>query len=86
MWPYLPSHDYEQLKETIARLLWKNFKKNNHPFIHPESIDGLAEQVAEKHDMELHDARQYIICLAARRALAWLYRRTSGKQPPPPPT
>lgn len=84
MWPYLPSHDYEQLKETIARLLWKNFQKNSHPFIHRDSLEGLAEQIAEKHDLEIHDARQYIICLAARRALV-VVQAHIAKQPPPPP-
>ena len=72
MTPYLPPHDYQQLAETIALLVRANFKRNRHPFIHPDSLSGLTEDLAAKHDWDLNDARGFVVCLTAKQARVML--------------
>ena len=69
--PFIPPGDQEILKETIEMLVRKQMHQH-YAFLCPNSIDGLAEEIAEKHDMRFHQARQIVIGLAAEAAIKFL--------------
>jgi hypothetical protein len=72
MKPYLPTGDYDQLNATIVLLLRASYTKDRHLFIHPNSLNGLAEDIAAKYDLEFDIARNFILLLTAKRARVML--------------
>lgn len=65
----IPPDDRALLTERVMLLVRNHSSKKQHAFLHLDSTQGIAEQVAEKYDMELADAKNIVVALAAKAAM-----------------
>jgi hypothetical protein len=65
----IPPDRLALLKEFVARLVKVQLSENNHAFLHPDSVQGIAEQVAETYHLEFADAKTIVVAVSAEAAL-----------------